>query len=243
MSKWVNNGLSGRLALLSLLLLVTAGCTTEAAKKAMNKPATEDSYTGFDPEAGEKSKRKAEHLEPVKDDTDPEKAVGILVERLQKPEPSIAIPAEEQLKFFGSKQGVDKIVVRDVRNLLKNPRVEVRAPALRLTVLYGGQDSTGDLIECLADSEYSIRETAFKALRSKTRKDFGYGPSNGEVARGKSVDEWRQWWAGEQRSVAVQAPSVYETNPPSEPRTSKPTKNDNKKRSSDSDSDGGNGKM
>ncbi len=239
MGGMLKSALSHRLGLLSLLLLVTTGCTTEAAKKAMNKPATEDAYTGFDPDSGEKSKRKAEKLEPVKDDTDPEKAVGILVERLQKPEPSIAIPAEEQLKFFGTKQGVDKIVVRDVRLLLKNPRVEVRAPALRLTVQFGGPDATGDLIECLADNEYSIRETAFKALKSRTRRDFGYGPSNGEVARAKSVDDWRQWWQGEQRRVAVQAPSVYETNPPSEPRTSKPTKNDNKKRTDDD----GNGKM
>ena len=213
-----------KLVALFALLLVTVGCTTEAAKKAMNKPNAEDSYTGFDENSGEKSKRKPEKLEPVKEDTDPEKAVATLVDRLQKPEPSIAIPAEEQLRFWGSKQGVDKIVVSQVRLLLKNPKVEVRAPALRLTVQYGGPDANGDLIECLADNEYSIRESAFKALRSRTRRDFGFSPSGGEVARAKSVDEWRQWWQGEQRRVAVQAPSTYETNPPSEPRTTKPAK-------------------
>jgi hypothetical protein len=222
-----------KLALLSMLLLVTVGCTTEAAKKAMNKPSSEDSYTGFDQNSGEKSKRKAEKLEPVKEDTDPEKAVATLVERMQKPEPSIAIPAEEQLKFWGTKQGVDKIVVSQVRLLLKHPKVEVRAPALRLTIQFGGGDANGDLIECLADNEYSIRESAFKALRSRTRRDFGYSPTGGEVARAKSVDEWRQWWQGEQRRVAVQPPSTYETNPPSEPRTVKPSKNSDKSRADD----------
>jgi hypothetical protein len=229
-----------KLALLSALLLVTVGCTTEAAKKAMNKPSSDDAYTGFDPDSGEKSKRKAEKLEPVKDDTDPEKAVTTLVERLQKPEPSIAIPAEEQLRYWGSKQGVDKIIVSQVRLLLKNPKVEVRAPALRLTIMYGGADANGDLIECLADNEYSIREMAFKSLRSHTRRDFGYSPTGGEVARAKSVDEWRQWWQGEQRRVAVQAPSTYETNPPSEPRTTKPSKASDKSARSD---DKNNGKM
>jgi hypothetical protein len=206
----------------ALMLFSFSGCTTAAANKAMAKPnANEDSsYTGFNREAGEKSKRKAEKLEAVKDDTDPETAVTELVRRLQK-EPSIAIPAEEQLKLWGSKQGTDRIVVSKVRDLLKSPKMEARAPALRLTILYGGPDSHGDLIECLADSEYSIRETAFKALRARTRKDFGYAPQGGEVARANAVDQWRQWWQGEQRRVAVQAPSVYETNPPSEPRTTK----------------------
>ena len=211
--------------IVGLCLLAFSGCTTTAANKAMAKPnSNEDSsYTGFNRDAGEKSKRKAEKLEPVKEDTDPEAAVTELVKRLQK-EASIAIPAEEQLKLWGSKQGTDKLVVSKVRDLLKNPKVETRAPALRLTILFGGTDSNGDLIECLGDSEYTIRESAFKALRARTRKDFGFAPSGGEVARGNAVEQWRQWWQGEQRRVAVQAPSVYETNPPTEPRTVKQTR-------------------
>ena len=217
------------------MLLITAGCTTAASQKALNKPnSNEDaSYAGFNRESADKSKRKAELLEPVKDDTDPEKAVAILTERLQR-EPSIAIPAEEQLKYWGSKQSVGKIVVRDVRLLLKNPKVEVRAPALRLTILFGGTDSNGDLIECLGDSEYSIRESAFKALRAHTRRDFGYAPSAGDVARANSLEQWRQWWAGENRRVAVQPASVYETNPPTEPRVVKPSHDGDKSADSSS---------
>jgi len=207
------------------LLLVCAGCTTTAAKKALNKPNPSDSYSGFDPKHAEASKRKAEIPEPIKEGTEPEEAVSKLVKQLQD-QPAAAIQAEEQLKFWGSKQGVNKMVVSQVRPLLKNPKVEVRAPALRLTILFGGPDANGDLIECLADSEYSIREAAFKSLRTKTRRDFGFSPAGGEVARNQSVEEWRQWWEVEQRKVAVQPPSVYETNPPSEPRVVSPDKSE-----------------
>lgn len=205
------------------LLLACAGCTTTAAKKALAKPNPTDSYSGFDPKHAEASKRKADIPEPVKETTEPEEAVRILVGQLQN-QPASAIQAEEQLKFWGSKQGIDKVVVSQVRPLLKNPKVEARAPALRLTILFGGPDSSGDLIECLADNEFSIREAAFKALRSKTRRDFGFNAAGGEVARAQSVEEWRQWWEVEQRKVAVQPPSVYETNPPSEPRVVSPSK-------------------
>jgi hypothetical protein len=205
---------------------VNCGCTTTAAKKALSKPNPADSYSGFDAKHAEASKRKAEIPEPVKDTTEPEEAVRILCGQLQE-QPAAAIQAEEQLKLWGSRQGVDKLVITGVRPLLKNAKVEVRAPAMRLTILLGGPDSNGDLIECLADSEYSIREAAFKALRMKTRRDFGFSPSGGEVARAQSVEEWRTWWETEQRKVAVQPPSVYETNPPSEPRViSKKEKSD-----------------
>ena len=200
-----------------LFLLALMGCTSTAAKKALNKPNSSDAYAGFDPNSAEASKRKAEKIEPVKEDTDPEEAVNTLVGYLQR-DRSYAISAEEQLFLWGSNQGVDKIVVSKVQLLLKHPKVEVRAPALRLTMRFGGAGSTGDLIECLADTEYSIREAAYKAVKARARRDFGYNPSGGEVARVKAVEDWRQWWQTEQRKIAVQPPSVYELKPPSQPK-------------------------
>ena len=41
--------------------------------------------------------------------------------------------------------GVDKIIVRSVRFLLQHKDIYVRAPALRLTILYGGPESNGSL--------------------------------------------------------------------------------------------------
>ncbi len=202
-------------------LIVLSGCTTTASKRALNKPAPKDSYSAFDPEAGEASRRKAEKVDPVKDDEDPEKAVETLIGYLQKDRP-YAIPAEEQLKWWGAKQGVDKIVVSKVRPLLKHPKVEVRAPALRLTTRFGRGDSNGDLIECLADSEYGIRSTAYEALKSRTHMDFGFNANAGEVARAKAVDDWRQWWQLEHRKSSIQPPSVYENNQPVAPSVTGP---------------------
>jgi hypothetical protein len=200
-----------------LLAFVMAGCTTTAAKKALDKPMETDKYTGFDPHGADASKRKAEKPKEIKQDTEPEAAVTSLVEQLQR-EPSYAINAEEQLKLWGLKQGVDRIVVSKVRLLLKHPKVETRAPALRLTILFGGNDSVGDLIEALADTEYGVRSTAYKALVARTHRDFSYDPAGGEVARAKAVDDFRQWWQDEQRRKTAQPPTVYEEKPQTEPK-------------------------
>lgn len=204
------------------LLFLLSGCTSTAAKKAMNKPQIQDSYTAFDAGSNDASKRKATKVEPVKEDDDPDKAVGLLVEQLQRQEAAYQVSAEEQLRMWGSKQGVDKIVVAKVRILLKSNRLEVRAPALRLVKLFGGPEANGDLIEALADPEMAIRMDAFRALRARTHKDFGYTPEGGEVARLKAVDDWRQWWQTEQRNVAVQPASIYEGKPLAGPKTVSP---------------------
>jgi hypothetical protein len=199
------------------MLLISAGCTTTAAKKALEKPAPRDAYTAFDKEASEPSKRKAATPAAVKEDTDPEEAVDQLVNQMKKGG-SYAVSAEEQLKIWGTKQGVSKSVVSKVRLLMKDENVEVKAPALRLTILFGGPESTGDLIEALADKEYGIRDIAFRSVRTRTKRDFGYEPGAGEVARIRAVDEYRRWWQMEKQKVATQPPSVYEGKPVSEPK-------------------------
>jgi len=210
-----------RFLTLAVALAFLSGCSTTAGKKAMNKPINNDSYTGFDHDRDSPSKRTAEKLKPVKDNQDPEAAIEQLVGFLQK-DRSYAVGAEDQLKMWGSRNGNAPIVTRKVRLLLKHPNVEVRAPAVRLTMLFGGDEVNGDLIECLADPELSVRATAYKALQARTHRDFSYNPNSGEAARAKSVDSWRQWWQYEQRKVAVQPASTYETNPPREPRVARP---------------------
>ncbi|MFH0938376.1 MAG: hypothetical protein V1899_03735 [Planctomycetota bacterium] len=207
--------------LAGLSLLALNACTTTAAKKALNRPAPKDTYSGFDKNVGEESKRAAAKPETIKEDLEPEEAVATLVKHLQR-ERAYAIPAEEQLKWWGAKQGVNKIVVRKVRPLLKDSKIEVRAPALRLVCQFGGTEINGDLIECLADNEYGIRAAAFKALYARAHIDFGYNAAGGEIARAKAVEEWRQWWQIEQRRMTVQPPSVYEFNQPQEPRVTTP---------------------
>jgi hypothetical protein len=214
------------MAVASLHVLVLSGCTTTASKKALAKPQPKDSYSGFDAKTvGENSKRKAPDPVVPKDTAEPEEAVAKLVEYL-KGERAYAITAEEQLRIWGAKQGVDKIIVSKVRLLIKHPRVEVRAPALRLVMLFGDNTSNGDLIECLADSEYGMRATAFKALKARTKNEFDYDPAGGEVARGVATERWRRWWQAEQSRLALQAPTVYEGEQPREPKILRPGETD-----------------
>lgn len=198
-------------------LLCASGCTTTAAKKALNKPYEDEAYTGFSKDAGKASERRAEKKEPIADDMDPEKAVDILVDHLQRTEPNYYIPAESQLRYWATKQGVSVIIVRKVRMLLKNPRIETRAPALRLICTYGGKDSMGDLIEALADSDYGMRRQAFETLRARAGMDLGYSPGAGDVARADSIQRWREWWQENSRTIAstqIAAPQYEQPAPP-----------------------------
>lgn len=205
---------------LGLLAAVTllSGCTTKAGKRAMNKPIEADSYTAFDKEKNDTSKRKAEVPEPVSANEDPDRAVSKLMQQLQG-ERAAAISAEEQLMMWGRKQGVGRMVYGQARQLLKNPRLEIRAPALRLTDAFGGQEAIGELVEVLDDPEYGMRLEAYKALTKRTTRTFGYDPQAGEVQRARSVSQMRRWWQAEQSNVAVQPASVYEKNPVKEPTT------------------------
>jgi hypothetical protein len=187
----------------------------------MYKPNSSDAYSGFDKEKSDPSKRKADVPEPVRSDEDPDRAVSKLMQQLQG-ERASAISAEEQLMMWGRKQGVGRLVYGQSRQLLKHPNIEVRAPALRLVDTFGGDDATGDLIEALDDADYGMRYEAFRAISKRTSRTFGYHPQAGDVARERALADFRTWWATEQRRGAVQPPSVYERNPQSEPRTSRP---------------------
>lgn len=202
-----------------LALTLCAGCTTKAAKKALNEPTPADSYSGFDANKKKASERRRNSPEPVSDEMNPEKAVEILVDHMQRQEHHYRIPAEQQLRYWATKQGVAEMIVQRIKvlMLLKNPQIEVRAPALRLTIAYGKNDSTGDLIEVLTDPDYGMRSTAFKALNMKLGRDFGYNPAGGELARQQAIDAWRRWWQKEQRSHLTRQspiPEIERTKPP-----------------------------
>lgn len=209
-------------------LLTFYGCTTSAAKHALNKPIEGDAYSGFDKEKSDPSKRKADVPEVVPMTEDPDRAVSKLMQQLQK-ERAASISAEEQLMNWGRQQGVGRMVYGQARQLLKHPKLEIRAPALRLTDAFGGREAIGDLIEALDDPEYGMRLEASRALSKRTTRNFGYEPQSGEVQRSKAVAQLRRWWQAEQSSVAVQPASVYEKNPPKEPAIVRPGDDKDKK--------------
>lgn len=182
-----------------LCLLFAGGCTTTAAKRAMNKPEHTDSFSGFSDRFANDSKRKARIPKAVPADWEAERAVEVLVRRLQSRERGFVVSAEDELNAWAQRPGVKKIIYRKVRLLLKNPRVEVRAPAVRLTLSCGGKESSGDLIELLGDEEYLIRRLAFQRLHERYGMDFGYRPAAGPVQRRRALEAWRRWWQAELR--------------------------------------------
>ncbi|MBI3828259.1 MAG: hypothetical protein HY291_02000 [Planctomycetes bacterium] len=193
------------ITVLSMLagVFALAGCgNTKWAERKANVPYEDTPFAGFTDKAAKNSERKGAKYENVSDDTEPAKAVDQLVQQMQSLERHVAIPSEDELRYWASKQGVAEIVVRKVRPLLKNPRIEVRAPALRLTVAYGKKDSLGDLIEVLEDNEYGMRSTAIRTLKAKANNDFGYNPAGGDLARAQSIEKWRQWLKTEKEGPA-----------------------------------------
>ncbi|GMV82988.1 MAG: hypothetical protein AMXMBFR7_41720 [Planctomycetota bacterium] len=214
--------------LMGAMLIVCPGCSTKAAKKALNKPYAEDTYSGFGDKSRTKDSKAVRKAEPIGDDMAPDQAIDLLIDQLQRKELAYVIPAEDELHYWAQKQGVAEIIVRKVRLLLKDPRIEVRAPALRLTMTYGGKESVGDLIEVLGDEEFGMRESAFKKLKLVTGRDMGFDPSGGDLARVKSIESWRQWWQDEQRNAVagsaqgvqgleVAPPQLVEPNAPNAP--------------------------
>ncbi|MCW8133548.1 MAG: hypothetical protein KIS92_24605 [Planctomycetota bacterium] len=194
-------------AALAALSLGAMGCSsTKYAERKVNEPFADSTFSGFGDQNGKDSERKTAKYDPISDDTAPVKAVDTLVEQLQSPERHVAIPAEDELRYWATKQGVPAVIVDKVRPLLKHPRIEVRAPALRLTIAFGQKRSLGDLIEVLEDTEYGMRSTAFKALKAKASYDFGYNPAGGELARAQSIEKWRQWFKEETNPEKAKTP-------------------------------------
>lgn len=206
MRTWAFRGIAF-LAFLGLALGM-GGCTTEAAKKAMNKKHDEFPFSTFNETRSEGAAREDSLPDPVADDLQPDRAIDMLVDNLQHKELRYQIPAEDQLRYWATKQGVDQVIVRKVRMLLKDPRIEVRAPALRLTVAYGKRESVADLIEVLADEEYGMRSEAYKSLQRRTGRDFGFNPAAPKLSREVAVERWRQWWQEEQTKMVTTETAV-----------------------------------
>jgi len=180
------------LLLLAAVALLLVGCNTKYAEQRVGKPMDAWSH-GL--ETGKESERKNEKYEALSDETPQEEAIKVLVKHLQSNDRAISIPAEDELRYWAGKQGVAEQIVSAVKPLLAHKRLEVRAPALRLTIALGKKSSAADLIEVLADEEYGMRSSSFKALRARTGADFGYNAAGGELSRAQSIEKFRIWWA------------------------------------------------
>ena len=71
------------------------------------------------------------------------------------------------------------------------------------------------LIDTLEDSEQTVRESAWNALRTLTGKDFKYDPQGNEADRAKKVKAWREWWKKEGEGLLNQG-TPPDSKPPAE---------------------------
>jgi len=91
----------------------------------------------------------------------------------------------------------DPAVIPHVTPLLKDSDLFVRMCAARVLADLGTLQGVPALIDALEDSEPTVRESAWNALRTLTGKDFKFDPQGNEADRAKKVKSWREWWKKE----------------------------------------------
>jgi len=91
----------------------------------------------------------------------------------------------------------DPAVIPHVVPLLRDSDLFVRMCAARVLADLGTLQGVPALLDALEDSEPTVRESAWNALRTLTGKDFKYDPQGNEADRAKKVKAWREWWKKE----------------------------------------------
>ncbi len=91
----------------------------------------------------------------------------------------------------------DPAVIPHIVPLLKDTDLFVRMCAARVLADLGTLQGVPALIDALEDSEPTVRESAWNALRTLTGKDFKFDPQGNEADRQKKVKSWRDWWKKE----------------------------------------------
>jgi len=91
----------------------------------------------------------------------------------------------------------DPAVIQHVLPLLRDSDLFVRMCAARVLADLGTLQGVPALLDALEDSEPTVRESAWNALRTLTGKDFKFDPQGNEADRAKKVKAWREWWKKE----------------------------------------------
>lgn len=78
--------------------------------------------------------------------------------------------------------------------MLSDVDLFVRMASCRMLEDLGAKPAVPALIEALEDSVSAVREQAMMALRTITKRNFGFEPQGSPGDRGKRVQSWRDWW-------------------------------------------------
>ncbi len=98
----------------------------------------------------------------------------------------------------------DPAVAEYILPRLKDIDIFVRMAAARVLGDLGSLKSSAALIEALGDQEQTVREAAYLALCSVSKKSLPFDPHADAVERAKRVKAWQDWWKKAQDEGAAQ---------------------------------------
>ena len=105
------------------------------------------------------------------------------------------VKAEEELDRHMREHGPGAVPY--LVQLLDDPQWDVRAATLRLLMRYGRSrpEAVGVLVDVIGDMKMNpaVRDDAARALRSWTRKDFGYRAWSDSSRVKAAAARWREW--------------------------------------------------
>lgn len=86
---------------------------------------------------------------------------------------------------------------------LSDEDIFIRMVTARVLGDLGSPAGIPALIEALGDSESAVREAAYLALKTSTRRDLPFDPVTEDAAeRARRIKAWRDWWAKEEARLA-----------------------------------------
>ncbi len=98
----------------------------------------------------------------------------------------------------------DPAVAEYILPRLKDIDIFVRMAAARVLGDLGSPKASGALIEALGDQDATVREAAYLALCSVSKKSLPFDAHSDPVERAKRVKAWQDWWKKAQDEGAAQ---------------------------------------
>lgn len=119
-----------------------------------------------------------------------EQAIPSLLTALESESPKVRSNCAWVLGQMG-----DRRTISYLQGIASDPDERVRLEVARTLVLMGDMAQTGTLIEGLDSDRKEVRYMCHEALKTATRRDFGYDHLALDMtARDTATYKWRQWW-------------------------------------------------
>jgi hypothetical protein len=118
---------------------------------------------------------------------------GIYTEALARCAEKLADDAQREVRAALSKR-LTRMTAATLREMLKDPRREIRLAAANASGLKEDRQLVPDLIEVIADAESLVVDAARTSLKSLSGQDFGPERQSSNEAKAIAQSAWKQWW-------------------------------------------------